>query len=72
MLQKCSLPNTATSKLMDFGMVQITVIIIVILVPGICLLTARFSSKWFVLFFFMKGIANRIPHNLKDITEACV
>lgn len=52
MLQKCSLPNTATSKLMDFGMVQITAIIIVILVPGICLLTARFSSKWFVLFFY--------------------
>lgn len=44
LLQERSLPNTATSKLMDFGMVQITVIIIILLL-GICLLTAKFSSK---------------------------
>jgi len=44
--------------------------IILISVPGIFLLTARFSSKCFVL--FIKEIAIRIPHNLKDITKACV
>lgn len=70
MLQERSLPNAATSKLMDFGVVQI-IVIIIILIPGICLLTARFSSNCFVL-LFIKGIANRMPHNLKDITEARV
>lgn len=67
LLQKCSLLNTATSKLMDFGIEQITVIIILLL--GICLLTARFSSKYFVL-LFIKWTANRIPHDLNDITES--
>lgn len=69
LLQKCSLPNATTSKLMAFGMAQIIVTTIVLL-PGICLLTARFSSECFVL-LFRKETANRIPQNLKDITEAC-